>query len=205
MSTVLGISMSIEKKILRHDLDELVTLHGLPLLGQKRPFHTCVRVYSKGADPLHVDPMAIRADLAVRYVDQDCSFDLRVLMVKGGEVIDAYLFPGPSLRPRVLIGAKESILNNTEPQYPMTSRPSISITSLTHACTVTEKGDRFILFLQFGDTDVTVSVKDRQAMPRKARIVIPGVAHHVVRRGHNRQVVFAADEFSSSTSRISRS
>ena len=34
-------------------------------------------------------------------------------------------------------------------------------------------------------------------MPRKARTVIPGVAHHVVQRGHNRQVVFAADgEFS---------
>ena len=31
-------------------------------------------------------------------------------------------------------------------------------------------------------------------MPRKARIVIPGVARHVVQRGHNRQVVFAADE-----------
>jgi putative transposase len=31
-------------------------------------------------------------------------------------------------------------------------------------------------------------------MPRKARIVIPGVAHHVVQRGHNRQVVFAANE-----------
>ena len=31
-------------------------------------------------------------------------------------------------------------------------------------------------------------------MPRKARIVIPGVAHHVVQSGHNRQVVFAADQ-----------
>ena len=31
-------------------------------------------------------------------------------------------------------------------------------------------------------------------MPREARIVIPGVAHHVVQRGHNRQVVFAADQ-----------
>ena len=31
-------------------------------------------------------------------------------------------------------------------------------------------------------------------MPRKARIVIPGVAHHVVQPGHNRQVGFAADE-----------
>jgi REP element-mobilizing transposase RayT len=31
-------------------------------------------------------------------------------------------------------------------------------------------------------------------MPRKARIVVPGAAHHVVQRGHNRQVVFASDE-----------
>ena len=63
-----------------------------------------------------------------------------------------------------------------------------------------------IYFLSaIGDTYVTVSVKEGQAMPRKARIVIPGVAHHVVQRGHNRQVVFAADEDFSSTSRISRS
>lgn len=31
-------------------------------------------------------------------------------------------------------------------------------------------------------------------MPRKARIVVPGVAHHVVQRGHNRQVVFVTAE-----------
>ncbi len=31
-------------------------------------------------------------------------------------------------------------------------------------------------------------------MPRKARIVIPGVAHHVIQRGHNRQMVFAIEE-----------
>jgi len=83
----------LREKILRHDFDELVALHGLPLLGQKRPFHTRVRVYLTGSDPLHVDPLAIRGDLAARYVDQDCSFDLRILMVKGGEVVDAYLFP----------------------------------------------------------------------------------------------------------------
>lgn len=83
----------LREKILRYELDELVTLHGLPLLGQKRPFHTRVRVYLKGPDPFDVDPMVIQGDLAARYVDQDCSFDLRVLMVKGGEVVDAYLFP----------------------------------------------------------------------------------------------------------------
>ena len=81
-----------EKK-LRYDLDELATLHRLPSLGQKSPFHTCVRVYSTDSDPLLVDLVAIRRDLATHYVNQDCSFDLRVLMVSNGEVVDAYLFP----------------------------------------------------------------------------------------------------------------
>jgi putative transposase len=31
-------------------------------------------------------------------------------------------------------------------------------------------------------------------MPRTARIVIPGYPHHVIQRGHNRQVVFAGDD-----------
>lgn len=30
-------------------------------------------------------------------------------------------------------------------------------------------------------------------MPRTARIVLPGYPHHVVQRGHNRQVVFARE------------
>jgi hypothetical protein len=84
---------NLREKTLRHDLDELVALHGLPLLGQQRPFHTRVRLYSTGSDPLQVDPTAIRSDLAARYVNQDCSFDLRVLMVRDGAVVDAYLFP----------------------------------------------------------------------------------------------------------------
>ncbi|WP_397449272.1 transposase [Pseudomonas sp. NA-150] len=31
-------------------------------------------------------------------------------------------------------------------------------------------------------------------MPRKARVVLPGYPHHVVQRGHNRQVVFAHED-----------
>jgi len=31
-------------------------------------------------------------------------------------------------------------------------------------------------------------------MPRMGRIVLPNYPHHVVQRGHNRQVVFAAAE-----------
>jgi len=31
-------------------------------------------------------------------------------------------------------------------------------------------------------------------MPRQARLVLPNCPHHVIQRGHNRQVVFAGDE-----------
>lgn len=31
-------------------------------------------------------------------------------------------------------------------------------------------------------------------MPRMARIVLPATPHHIIQRGHNRQVVFAADD-----------
>lgn len=81
------------EKVLRHDLDELVMLHGLPLLRQKTPFHTCVKVYSTASDPFQVDLETIQRDLAVKYADQDYSFDLRILLVKNNAVVDAYLFP----------------------------------------------------------------------------------------------------------------
>jgi hypothetical protein len=83
----------LRERTLRHDLDELVAIHGLPLLGQLRPFHTQVRVYSTDFDPLHVDPMVILSDLAARYINQDCSFDLRILIVKNSVVTDAFFFP----------------------------------------------------------------------------------------------------------------
>jgi len=31
-------------------------------------------------------------------------------------------------------------------------------------------------------------------MPRKARLIVPDCPHHIVQRGHNRQVIFASDE-----------
>lgn len=31
-------------------------------------------------------------------------------------------------------------------------------------------------------------------MPRNARFVLPHCSHHIVQRGHNRQVVFAGDD-----------
>ncbi len=31
-------------------------------------------------------------------------------------------------------------------------------------------------------------------MPRQSRIVLPNCPHHIIQRGHNRQVVFASDQ-----------
>ena len=31
-------------------------------------------------------------------------------------------------------------------------------------------------------------------MPRTARIVIAGYPHHIIQRGHNRQVIFASED-----------
>jgi hypothetical protein len=81
------------EKVLRHHLDELARLHGLPSLGQRQPFYPTVRVFSTDADPLRIDSTAIRNDLAARYSNNDCMFDLRVLTVKGGAVVNAFLFP----------------------------------------------------------------------------------------------------------------
>lgn len=41
--------------------------------------------------------------------------------------------------------------------------------------------------------DSAVSIQGEQAMPRKARIAIPGVVYHVM-LGYNREVVFAIEE-----------
>lgn len=90
----------LREKTLRHFLDELAPLHGLPLLGQRKPFFTRVRVYQTNPDPLLRDPVAVRLDLSRRYPDQDCLFDLRVLVVREGVVTDAYLFPWRSFAGR---------------------------------------------------------------------------------------------------------
>ena len=81
------------EKRLRRDLDEIASLHGLQLLGQQQPFFTRVRVYQTSPDPLQADPSRIWADLAKRHIDQDCMFDLRVLVVRDRVVSEAYLFP----------------------------------------------------------------------------------------------------------------
>lgn len=81
------------ERILRYELDELQRLHGQPVLGQKSPFHTRVRIFSESANPFDVDARGIHIEMAARYVNRDCSFDLRVLVVSGGNVVDAYFFP----------------------------------------------------------------------------------------------------------------
>lgn len=90
----------VREKTLRHHLDEIAHLHSCPLLGQRLPYHTCVRLYLTGLDPLRFDPETIRGNLVRTYVDRDCSFDIRVLMVEDREVVDAYLLPWSLFEPR---------------------------------------------------------------------------------------------------------
>lgn len=81
------------EKIVRFNLDELKGLHKCPPLGQMFPYHTCVRVYSESTDPFDIDLVPIKREVSNNYPNQDVSFDLRILLVKGGEVFDSYFFP----------------------------------------------------------------------------------------------------------------
>ncbi|RTT13491.1 hypothetical protein DY954_07595 [Pseudomonas aeruginosa] len=90
---------AFREKVLRFELDGLLSLHELPLLGQKRPFHTRVRLYRSGSDPFNFDPAEILDGLAEKNPDQDCSFDVRILLVDGGQVVKAYFFPWSIIAP----------------------------------------------------------------------------------------------------------
>lgn len=81
------------EKVLRHNMDELTNFHGLPLLGQMQPVYPTVRVFSTETNPLCVNLIAIRSDLAEHYLHNDCMFNLRVLSVKKGAVVSTFLFP----------------------------------------------------------------------------------------------------------------
>ncbi len=81
------------EKILRHNLDGLTSLHGSPSLGQLQPFYPTVRLFSTNPDPRTIDFAAIRSDVEKHHSSNDCMFDLRVLLVKEGAVVDAFLFP----------------------------------------------------------------------------------------------------------------
>ena len=79
------------EKLLRNHLDSLSSLHGCSVLGQKEPYYPTVRIFS--ADLRVVDPVKIYADLVEQYPNNDCMFDLRVLIVNENCVVEAYLFP----------------------------------------------------------------------------------------------------------------
>lgn len=63
----------------------------------KRPYYPTVRVFSRDPDPRTADVSAIARDLAQRYADCECMFDLRALFVEGGRVATAHLFDWGSL------------------------------------------------------------------------------------------------------------
>ena len=56
------------------------------------------------------------------------------------------------------------------------------------------KGDRFIFFLQSEILTLRSVLRRDKPCPGRPGSLYPVLLHHVVQRGHNRQVVFAADE-----------
>lgn len=83
----------LKKRALKHDLDELQMLHGLGTMGQKRPTHVGVRVYSDVWNSVLVDIPQLRNSVFALYQNQDCSFDIRLLLVDDGKVVEAYRLP----------------------------------------------------------------------------------------------------------------
>jgi len=86
------------EKLLRHQMDTLAPIHGLPPLNQVMPLHMSVPLYSDRPDPGAIDLLAIRDDVARHYPSYDCVFDLCVLTVTGISVVDAFLFPWELVR-----------------------------------------------------------------------------------------------------------
>lgn len=83
----------LKERHLRYDLDVLSNLHNLESLDQPLPYHTRVRAYRHRTLQQPIDTRMIMKDLASNYRDVDISFDLRIMLVDDGQIIDAYLLP----------------------------------------------------------------------------------------------------------------
>ena len=87
------------EKHLRHTLDQLSHLHGLPSLGQKQLLFLTVRVCLTLSDAVTVDLQRIRDDIARILPGHDVVFDLRIVAVaENGEKAVGYLFPWEELQ-----------------------------------------------------------------------------------------------------------
>ena len=78
--------------------DELVSLHSLPSLCQLQPVFTTVRAYLDEREPLIVDLEDLRVTVQVNYPHQDVVFDLRLVTVLDGEMVDALWLPWNQLQ-----------------------------------------------------------------------------------------------------------
>jgi hypothetical protein len=94
-------------KQLGYDFDNLLHLHGCAQLGQSRPFSPTVRVYRSRAELHTIDLQKIRSDLAAHYANVDCMFALRIVVVEGPAVTDAFLLPWPTVRNGIPLGHLE--------------------------------------------------------------------------------------------------
>lgn len=86
------------EKVLQYNLDNLTDIHHLPPLGQLLPYYPTVRVFVAASDSLTVNLEQIHNDLSSHYPNNDCMFDLRVVIVREGIAVDAFLFPWSLIR-----------------------------------------------------------------------------------------------------------
>lgn len=85
-------------KQIRYNLDQINNLHGLPLLDQKRPMYSTVRIYWPYENPIEIDFDRIQNDISNYDSTIDCLFNVRIVRIKDGHPVDAYLFPWKLVR-----------------------------------------------------------------------------------------------------------
>ena len=84
---------TLRERSLRHQFDGLASLHSLPILGQRRPYHTCARIYQSSPDPFRADLPRVRSEVMAKYNSDECTLDVRIIIVKDGKATDSYFFP----------------------------------------------------------------------------------------------------------------
>lgn len=81
------------ERLLKYNMDELYVLHGCSILGQKRPRHLGVRIYTESIESVMSDIATFKKHIFQLFPNIDCSFDLRILLVSSKQVVKAYLVP----------------------------------------------------------------------------------------------------------------
>jgi len=89
---------AFREKRMRFACDQLAGLHGIVSLGQQSPVFSPVRLYHVEAEPLVVDLDALRDAVRARHANQDAVFDLCLVTLHEGAMVDAMRLLWPQLQ-----------------------------------------------------------------------------------------------------------